>query len=159
MLNSPRWLTWYTRQRDTALIEYANEWTNWYQNIANDKDEPSWLDWYTDIRQDNGDRFILPEYGRPYYCIDTSISEDGESIRNCQELWLNYKTENPYRSQYLGISYPDDPDLLPFNETSCDAFPTCQLEWLNISTNPFSDDDTSEVNTFDNDNFFIENVT
>jgi len=139
MLNSPRWHTWYTRQTDTALIESVNEWTNWYQNIANDKDEPSWLGWYTDIRQDNGDRFILPGYG-PFFCEDTSIFEDGESIRNCQELWLNYKTGNPYTSQYMSISYPDNPDLLPFNETSCDEYQTCQEGWVKegaSAKNPF----------------------
>lgn len=139
MLNSPRWHTWYTRQTDTALIESVNEWTNWYQNIANDMDEPSWLGWYTDIRQDNGNRFILPGYG-PFFCEDTSISEDGESIRNCQELWLNYKTGNPYTSQYTSISYPDNPDLLPFNETSCDEYQTCQEGWVKegaSAKNPF----------------------
>ena len=50
----PRWLSYYKRQEDTVLIKSNNDWTTWYQNIANDKDEPSWLDWYTSIRDDEG---------------------------------------------------------------------------------------------------------
>ena len=128
---------------------------DYYLNITDPKDEPGWFDWYISIRDDDG--FVLPNpNGGIFFCNDHKILDDpfsSATIRNCQEAWL-YNASNPYTSQYEAISYPDDQELLPFNETSCDAFPTCQLGWLNISTNPFSDDDTSEVNTFDNDDFF-----
>ena len=74
------------------------------------------------------------------------------TLRNCQETWLYDTSGNPYTSKYEAISYPDNPDLLPFNETSCDAFPTCHLEWLDTSTNPFSDGGTSGADVYANVN-------
>jgi len=117
---------------------------DYYLNITDPKNEPDWFDWYLSIRDDEG--FVLPNpNGGIFFFNDQEILDDpfsSATLRNCQESWL-YNAINPYTSQYEAISYPDDPELLPFNQTSCDAFPTCQLEWLNISNNPFSDDDTS----------------
>ena len=125
---------------------------DYYLNITDPKNEPDWFDWYLSIRDDEG--FTLPNpNGGIFFCNDQEILDDpfsSATLRNCQESWL-YEAINPYTSQYESISYPGD--LFPYNDTSCDAFPTCQIEWLNISSNPFSDD-TSEANAFDNDNFF-----
>ena len=149
----PRWVPWYLSLVDTPAIDRNDEFMDYYLNITDPKNDPDWFDWYLSIRDDEG--FVLPNpNGGIFFCNDQEILDDpfsSATLRNCQEAWL-YNAINPYTSQYEAISYPDDPELLPYNETSCDAFPTCQLEWLNISSNPFSD--TSEANAFDNDNFF-----
>lgn len=120
---------------------------DYYLNITDPKNGPGWFDWYLSLRDDSG--FVLPNpNGGTYFCNDQEILDDpfsSATLRNCQEAWLYDNIANPYTSKYEAISYPDDPDLLPFNNTNCSAFPTCQLEWLDTSSNPFSDDDTSQA--------------
>ena len=149
----PKWVPWYTSLVDAPVIERNNEFLDYYLNITNPMNDPQWLSWYLSLRDDHG--FVLPNpNGGTFFCNDQEILGDQFStatLRNCQEVWL-HQFNNPYTSKYEAISYPDNPDLLPFNESSCDAFSTCQLEWLDTSTNPFSDGGTSGADVYANVN-------
>ena len=149
----PQWVPWYLRLVDTPAIDRNDEFMDYYLNITDPKNDPGWFDWYLSIRDDEG--FTLPNpNGGTFFCIDKEILDDSFSsatLRNCQESWL-YEASNPYTSEYEAIAYPSD--LFPYNNTNCSTFPTCELDWLDTSINPFSDSGTFGANAFDNDNFF-----
>ena len=107
----PRWHEWYTEQKHSPVVDFVDEWTEFYHNITDAREMPAWFDEYVKI-EDEVVRQLEPRREGRIYCRDDVINygDTGNSIEKCHRAWLN-QTSNPY-GDYMGI-YNSTPQTLP----------------------------------------------
>jgi len=142
-LPHPRWVDEYLGMKHQPVIDFENEWQDFYINITDTRAGPDWLDDYRRIKDTAPFQFPKTR-GNPsserIYCRDPIVNPNDKHspIATCPEHWLGsiLNDSDPYIDEF----WSDWNNLKPA-DTNC-TIERCKDHWLEVPSNPFQDDNS-----------------